>query len=267
MEPGSHWWEGSAITTAPSLLSRLLLLVMFSIQLWTPFQSCWLLPIILREFIVILLLVSGQKWREFKIRARRNSWAVEHRNQFPVPPAESDEEDEDTSWVDHTTYNMKGVRCGMMRKFVSFGCCCQCYIISTWCAVEICAKGAIFVTLKNIIRSWFQSEEEHRLCQRKVTVNSRTTPTPWRECLGARSKWTQMLCNFAYEQSGSSDWSLFTWVERDTESELSIRLELIHLGGEGHWEWIVHQTGAYLPGWRGTLRLSAHDPWKRGYLK
>ena len=143
-----------------------------------------------------------------------------------------------------------------MRKFVSFGCCCQCYIISTWCAVEICAKGAIFVTLKNIIRSWFQSEEEHRLCQRKVTVNSRTTPTPWRECLGARSKWTQMLCNFAYEQSGSSDWSLFTWVERDTESELSIRLELIHMGGEGHWEWIVHQTGAYLPGWRGTLRVN-----------
>lgn len=42
-------------------------------------------------------LASGQKWREFKIRARRNSWAVEHRNQFPVPPAESDEEDEDTS--------------------------------------------------------------------------------------------------------------------------------------------------------------------------
>lgn len=42
-------------------------------------------------------LGSGQKWREFKIKARRNSWAVEHRNQFPVPPAESDEEDEDTS--------------------------------------------------------------------------------------------------------------------------------------------------------------------------
>jgi len=41
-------------------------------------------------------LGSGQKWREFKMRARRNSWAVEHRNQFPVPPAESDEEDEDT---------------------------------------------------------------------------------------------------------------------------------------------------------------------------
>ena len=210
---------------------------------------------------MILLLGSGQKWREFKIRARRNSWAVEHRNQFPVPPAESDEEDEDTSWVDHTTHNMKGVRCGMMRKFVSFGCCCQCYIISTWCAVEICAKGAIFVTLKNIIRSWFQSEEEHRLCQRKVTVNSRTTPTPWRECLGARSKWTQMLCNFAYEQSGSSDWSLFTWVERDTESELSIRLELIHMGGEGHWEWIVHQTGAYSPEWRGTLRVNCPSDW------
>ena len=204
---------------------------------------------------MILLLVSGQKWREFKIRARRNSWAVEHRNQFPVPPAESDEEDEDTSWVDHTTYNMKGVRCGMMRKFVSFGCCCQCYIISTWCAVEICAKGAIFVTLKNIIRSWFQSEEEHRLCQRKVTVNSRTTPTPWRECLGARSKWTQMLCNFAYEQSGSSDWSLFTWVERDTESELSIRLELIYLGGEGHWEWIVlyRNTVHNVPGQGSSL--------------
>lgn len=42
-------------------------------------------------------LVSGQKWREFKLKARRNSWAVEHRNQFPVVPAESDEEDEDTS--------------------------------------------------------------------------------------------------------------------------------------------------------------------------
>ncbi|XP_078349659.1 uncharacterized protein LOC144634544 isoform X2 [Oculina patagonica] len=42
-------------------------------------------------------LASGQKWRELKIRARRNSWAVEHRNQFPVPPAESDEDDEDTS--------------------------------------------------------------------------------------------------------------------------------------------------------------------------
>lgn len=42
-------------------------------------------------------LASGQKWREFKIKARRNSWAVEHRNQFPVPPAESDEEDEDTT--------------------------------------------------------------------------------------------------------------------------------------------------------------------------
>lgn len=41
-------------------------------------------------------LVSGQKWREFKLKARRNSWAVEHRNQFPVPTAESDEEDEDT---------------------------------------------------------------------------------------------------------------------------------------------------------------------------
>ena len=43
------------------------------------------------------LIVSGQKWREFKLKARRNSWAVEHRNQFPVVPAESDEEDEDTS--------------------------------------------------------------------------------------------------------------------------------------------------------------------------
>ena len=47
--------------------------------------------------MIVIFLVSGQKWREFKIRARRNSWAVEHRNQFPVPPAESDEEDEDTS--------------------------------------------------------------------------------------------------------------------------------------------------------------------------
>lgn len=46
-------------------------------------------------------LASGQKWREFKIKARRNSWAVEHRSQFPVPPAESDEEDEDTSWLGH----------------------------------------------------------------------------------------------------------------------------------------------------------------------
>lgn len=46
---------------------------------------------------VHFLLGSGQKWREFKIKARRNSWAVEHRNQFPVPPAESDEDDEDTS--------------------------------------------------------------------------------------------------------------------------------------------------------------------------
>lgn len=49
-------------------------------------------------------LASGQKWRELKIRARRNSWAVEHRNQFPVPPAESDEDDEDTSWFHYTTY-------------------------------------------------------------------------------------------------------------------------------------------------------------------
>lgn len=49
-------------------------------------------------FIMLLFLLGlGQKWREFKIKARRNSWAVEHRNQFPVPPAESDEEDEDTS--------------------------------------------------------------------------------------------------------------------------------------------------------------------------
>ena len=59
--------------------------------------------------MIVIFLVSGQKWREFKIRARRNSWAVEHRNQFPVPPAESDEEDEDTSWVDYTTYDMRGL--------------------------------------------------------------------------------------------------------------------------------------------------------------
>lgn len=50
-------------------------------------------------------LASGQKWREFKIKARRNSWAVEHRSQFPVPPAESDEEDEDTSWLGHEKKN------------------------------------------------------------------------------------------------------------------------------------------------------------------
>ena len=55
----------------------------------------------LNRGIIFIMLLSlsglGQKWREFKIKARRNSWAVEHRNQFPVPPAESDEEDEDTS--------------------------------------------------------------------------------------------------------------------------------------------------------------------------
>lgn len=49
------------------------------------------------DFMLLSLSGLGQKWREFKIKARRNSWAVEHRNQFPVPPAESDEEDEDTS--------------------------------------------------------------------------------------------------------------------------------------------------------------------------
>lgn len=60
-------------------------------------------------FIMLLSLSGlGQKWREFKIKARRNSWAVEHRNQFPVPPAESDEEDEDTSWLPNIMY---GVPC------------------------------------------------------------------------------------------------------------------------------------------------------------
>lgn len=59
------------------------------------------------DFMLLSLSGLGQKWREFKIKARRNSWAVEHRNQFPVPPAESDEEDEDTSWLLNIFVNMK----------------------------------------------------------------------------------------------------------------------------------------------------------------
>ena len=47
-------------------------------------------------FSIFFLLGSFQNWREFKIKARRNSWAMEHRNQFPVPP-ESEEDDVDTA--------------------------------------------------------------------------------------------------------------------------------------------------------------------------
>ncbi|XP_048585973.1 uncharacterized protein LOC5514974 isoform X2 [Nematostella vectensis] len=37
---------------------------------------------------------SPHKWQDFKVRARKASWAVEHRDQFPVP---SSDEDDDTS--------------------------------------------------------------------------------------------------------------------------------------------------------------------------
>lgn len=134
----------------------------FIFNYWTPFRLFWKWTpsnYFERKFIIVIFLVSGQKWREFKIRARRNSWAVEHRNQFPVPPAESDEEDEDTSWVDYTTYDMGGLSPlnHSEIKCVGFVGCYLYYLIGTWRAIEIWAKRTTFVTLKYRIRSWFRA--------------------------------------------------------------------------------------------------------------
>lgn len=164
----------------------------------------------------MILLVSGQKWREFKITARRNSWAVEHRNQFPVPPAESDEEDEDTSWADYTTDNMERLSPWSGAKSRGLGLLLSMlYNFHVVCRRNLSEKDDFcYFEIRSFLIS-SQRKNTNFVSARQCRW-SQKIPTPWRERFGARSKWTQMLCNSVYEPSRPWDWSLFTWVEKGT---------------------------------------------------
>ena len=103
-----------------------------------------------------------------------------------------------------------------MRKVVGLDCCCQCYIISTWCAVEIWAKRTIFVTLR-YVRSWFPARGRIQILSAQGSA-------------GEVRKYQLLGENVSVLEVNEPKCFVILYTSQ-----------------------VVHETGAYSPGWRRAL--------------